>query len=76
MALYNGTNETIRKLVNDVWVTAAGIDLIGGWEIVVDALSAVRELVDDESDKAELTELIEIGHQNIRELITGVEEDD
>lgn len=75
MALYNGTNETIRKLVNDTWVTAAGINLIGGWEIVIAALNAARDLVDDESDKSELQELIELGHQNIRELITGVEED-
>ena len=75
MALYNGKNETIKTLVNDIWVTAAGINLVSGWEIVVTALNAARDLVDDESDKAELNELIELGHQNIRELITGIEED-
>ena len=76
MGLYNGSNETIRKLVNDTWVLAAGMNLPNGWEIVIAGLSAARDLVDDESDKAEIQELIELGYQNIRELKTGVDEDE
>jgi len=75
MALYNGKNETIKKLINNTWVPAVGYKSISGWEIAIAGLSAARDLVDDKSDKAELQELIELGHQNIRELITGVEED-
>lgn len=73
MGLYDGSNETIRKLIHNTLVPAQSIR---EWEIAIAGLSAARDLVDDESDKAELQELIELGHQNIRELITGVEEDD
>lgn len=72
MGLYDGSNETIKKLIHNTWVPAQSIR---EWEIAIAGLNAARDLVDDESDKAQLTELIELGHQNIRELITGIEED-
>lgn len=72
MALYSGNNETIRKLINETWVPA---QTVREWEMALAGLKAARDLSDSESDKAELQELIEIGYQNIRELITGVGED-
>ena len=73
MGLYDGSNEIIRKLIHNTWVPAQSIR---EWEIAIAGLMAARGLIDDESDKAQLTELIELGFQSIRELITGVDEDD
>mgnify|MGYP005990468661 CR=1 FL=1 len=73
MGLYDGNNETIRKLVNETWVPAQSIR---EWNIAIAGLTAARDLIDNDADRFQLNELISIGHQNIRELITGAIEDD
>lgn len=69
---YKGKNEILKQLVTWTWGEAR---TVREYQITAAALTAAQLLITDESDKAELQNLIDLSHKFIRELLSGVDED-